>query len=80
MVTGGGHKCYCHAQLSSHWLPLFLCSPPFTDNVMQEHWSVFLNGQIWNYTLSAPYRSQPIKRQYQHQQDTAGHRETIAWL
>ena len=29
--------------------------------------------------LSAPYISQPIKRQYQHQQDTAGHRETIAW-
>lgn len=35
MVTGGGHKCSCHAQQSSHWLPLFLCSPWFTDNVTQ---------------------------------------------
>lgn len=30
--------------------------------------------------LSAPYGSPPMKRQYQHQQDTAGHRETMAWL
>ena len=35
MVTGGVHKCSCQAQLSDHWLPLFLCSPSFTDNVMQ---------------------------------------------
>lgn len=35
MVTGGGQKRSCHARLSSHWLPLFLCSPWFTVNVMQ---------------------------------------------
>lgn len=35
MVTGGVHKCCCLAQLSCHWLPLFLCSPWFTDNVMK---------------------------------------------
>lgn len=35
MVTGGGHKCSCHAQQSSHWLPLFLCSSWFTDSVTQ---------------------------------------------
>lgn len=80
MVTGGGHKCSCHGQLSNHWLPLFLCFPWFTDNVRQGTVECLPQWPNMALPYSAPYKSQPIKKEYQHQQDTAGHRETMAWF
>lgn len=39
----------------------------------KEDWSVFLNGQIRHCPIR-PYIFRPIATPYQHQQDTAGHR------
>lgn len=67
-------------QLSNHWLPLFLYFPRFTDNVTRETVECLPQWPNMALPYSAPYGSRPIKKQYQHQQDTAGHRETMAWF
>lgn len=80
MVTGGGHRRSCQALLSRHWLPRRYLLPLVYRR--RHAGSIGVSSSMAKYgaALSAPHRSRPIKGQIQHQQDRAGHRETVAWL
>lgn len=79
MVTGGGHKCSCRSAVK----PLAPSLSMLPSVYRQRHTrKIGVSSSMAKYgtALSAPHISRPIKTLYQHQQDTAGHRETIAWL
>lgn len=79
MVTGGGHKWMSESAVQPLALSFSLLPSVYIHRHARET-GVSSSMAKYGTARLRPLGSRPIKIQYQHQQDAAGHRETMAWF